>query len=132
MAKHAPQPDPSKFWAWCRLLVTLAVVAVLIYGIRLAVNIVNEFTSSTKKQLQDRGVHISKDGVAVKTDKRPMTMEETEDRLQRSIMKGWKATTFEVPWVLQKTTHLGGSTHDKNKAEYEKKYGAKPAKNRVD
>ncbi|GAA5923057.1 hypothetical protein JCM1841_000297 [Sporobolomyces salmonicolor] len=132
MAKHAPQPDPSKFWAWIRLIVTLAVVAALIYAIRLAVNIVNEFTTSTKKQLQDRGVHISKDGVAVKTDKRAMTMEETEDRLQRSIMKGWKATTFEVPWVLQKTTHLGGSSHDKNKSEYENKYGAKPAKNRVD
>jgi hypothetical protein len=35
-------------------------------------------------------------------------------------MKGWKASSFEVPWLLKKTTNLGGSKHDKNKEEWEK------------
>jgi len=80
--------------------------------------------------------------VSVKTDKRALTVEETQDRLQRyvaissriesllilsstllrsSLMQGWKAATFSVPWLLQKTTNLGGSKHDKDKEEWEKK-----------
>lgn len=35
-------------------------------------------------------------------------------------MKGWKNTTFNVPWTLNKVTNLGGSKHDKNKQEWEK------------
>ena len=35
-------------------------------------------------------------------------------------MKGWKASTFNVPWALSKTTHLGGSRHDKNREQWEK------------
>lgn len=31
--------------------------------------------------------------VAVKTDKRAVTMEETQDKIQAGIMKGWKAST---------------------------------------
>lgn len=36
------------------------------------------------------------------------------------LMKGWKASTFNVPWALSKTTHLGGSRHDKNREQWEK------------
>jgi len=36
-------------------------------------------------------------------------------------MEGWKSATFTVPWLLQKTTNLGGSKHDKDKEDWEKK-----------
>lgn len=39
-------------------------------------------------------------------------------------MKGWKASTFNVPWALSKTTHLGGSRHDKNREQWEKESGS--------
>lgn len=58
--------------------------------------------------------------VAVKTDRRAMTQEQTQDKLQSSIMRAWKATQFNVPGVL-KGTRLAGSAHDKNKADYDAK-----------
>lgn len=48
-----------------------------------------------------------------------MTMEETQDSLQAGIFKGWKASTFNVPSTLKYGTGLGGSSHDKQKAEWE-------------
>ena len=101
--------------------------------------------------------------VAVKTDKRGLTAEETADRLQGSvarrlaagvrcmgltllysgIMKGWKNSTFSLPWALAKGSHLGascpsarprdflrssdsgfgveGSSHDKKREDWENK-----------
>lgn len=49
-----------------------------------------------------------------------MTAEETSDKLQSSLMKGWKSAQFNIPTVL-KGTRLAGSAHDKNKAEYDLK-----------
>lgn len=46
------------------------------------------------------------------------------------LMKGWKNSQFNVPWMLAKTTGLGGSRHDKNKDEWEKKC-ASPAISRL-
>ncbi|GAA5935859.1 uncharacterized protein JCM15063_001827 [Sporobolomyces koalae] len=125
MSKHE---GTSNVWAWIKLIVTLSVFAVLVIAIRWGVVAFNAAIDTTKQNLQRRGVDVSADGVSVKTDKRALTAEETQDRLQRSIMQGWKATTFSVPWLLQKTTNLGGSKHDKDKQEWEKKYGPKPAK----
>ncbi|GAA6007800.1 hypothetical protein JCM11491_003968 [Sporobolomyces phaffii] len=118
----------SNVWAWIKLVITLLVFAGVIQGIRFAVIAYNAALSSTKENLQKRGVNVSADGVSVKTDKRALTVEETQDRLQRSLMQGWKSATFSVPWLLQKTTNLGGSKHDKDKEDWEKKYGPKPAK----
>lgn len=36
-------------------------------------------------------------------------------------MKAWKSSTFEVPYLLSKGSNLAGSSHDKNKAEWEAK-----------
>lgn len=49
-----------------------------------------------------------------------MTLEESQDKLQSSLMKGWKAAQFNIPSVL-KGTRLAGSAHDKNKAEHDAK-----------
>ncbi|GAA5831100.1 hypothetical protein JCM3766R1_006235 [Sporobolomyces carnicolor] len=118
----------SNVWAWIKLVVTLAVFSAIFVGIRFGVAAYNAALSSTKQNLQARGVNVSADGVSVKTDRRALTVEETQDKLQRSIMNGWKSATFSVPWLLQKTTNLGGSKHDKDKEEWEKKHGPKPAK----
>ncbi|GAA5976988.1 hypothetical protein JCM5350_007517 [Sporobolomyces pararoseus] len=118
----------SNVWAWVKLIFTLIVFGVIFVGIRFGVTAYNAAVSSVKEDLQKRGVNVSADGVSVKTDKRALTVEETQDRLQRSLMQGWKSATFSVPWLLQKTTNLGGSKHDKDKEEWEKKYGPKPAK----
>ncbi|GAA5974247.1 hypothetical protein JCM11641_003350 [Rhodosporidiobolus odoratus] len=129
----APSPPPaSAAWAWAKLLITFAVLAALGYGLKLAVEAVQDAIAQGKDALGKKGVTIGKSGMSVKTDRRAMTQEETEDRLQRGLMKGWKASTFEVPWLLQKTTNLGGSAHDKNKTEWEKTHGPKQHKSRVE
>ncbi|GEM07044.1 hypothetical protein Rt10032_c02g1061 [Rhodotorula toruloides] len=125
---HAP-PPPSK--PWLKLILTLVVLFALVYVARLIVLGIQEAMQSTEQALEKQGVSVSKDGVAVKTEKRALTQEETEERLQRGLMKGWKSSQFNVPWMLAKTTGLGGSRHDKNKDEWEKKYGPKQ-KRRVD
>ncbi|KAM0754545.1 hypothetical protein T439DRAFT_331566 [Meredithblackwellia eburnea MCA 4105] len=91
-------------WTLIKLIITISIFGGFAYAVSLAVKAVNA------------GVE-----VAVKTDRRAMTMEETEDRIQAGIRKGWKASTFEVPWMLSKGTNLSGSSHDKSKAEWEKK-----------
>ncbi|GAA5903750.1 uncharacterized protein JCM6883_005102 [Sporobolomyces salmoneus] len=118
----------SNVWAWIKLIFTVLVFGVLFIGIRFGVAAYNAAISSTKENLQKRGVNVSADGVSVKTDRRALTVEETQDRLQRSLMQGWKSATFSVPWLLQKTTNLGGSKHDKDAKEWEEKHGPKPAK----
>ncbi|BGP14475.1 hypothetical protein JCM10213_004597 [Rhodosporidiobolus nylandii] len=135
MAKRAPAPPPpppSAAWAWAKLVVTLVVLAALAYGLKLAVAAVQDAITQGKDALNKKGVTLGKSGASIRTDKRAMTQEETEDRLQRGLMKGWKASTFEVPWLLQKTTNLGGSAHDKNKTEWEKTHGPKQHKSRVE
>ena len=97
----------------------------------------------------------------MKTEKRGLTAEETADRLQGSvarclaaremgltvscsgIMRGWKNSTFSLPWALAKGSHLGascpsarprdflrssdsgfgveGSSHDKKREDWENK-----------
>lgn len=37
------------------------------------------------------------------------------------LMRGWKATSFQVPWLLQKASNLSGSSHDKSKVEFDLK-----------
>ncbi|GAA5855840.1 hypothetical protein JCM8547_000381 [Rhodosporidiobolus lusitaniae] len=130
MAKSAPPPAPSTLWTIFKLLTTLAVLAAIGYAIKLALDAVNDAVAQGKQALDKKGVSISKSGMAVKTDRRALTQEETEDKLQRSLMKGWKNSTFQVPWLLQKTTNLGGSTHDKQKEEWEQTHG--PKKRRVE
>ncbi|SGZ29676.1 BQ5605_C050g12474 [Microbotryum silenes-dioicae] len=88
--------------------------------------------SSTKDSLAHQGVSISSKGVAVKTEKRQVTAEETADKMRNGIMKGWEASTFKVPSSLAHSSNLAGSTHDKQKTEYEAKYGPKKHKNHVD
>ncbi|GAA6062119.1 hypothetical protein JCM10212_000873 [Sporobolomyces blumeae] len=119
---------PSSIWPTIKLVVTLAILVGLFVVGRKAVAAFNDAVDQAKGELSKKGVKITSDGMSVKTDKRALTVEETEDRLQRSIMQGWKATTFQVPWLLQKTTNLGGSKHDKERKEWEKKHGPKPAK----
>ncbi|BGP46472.1 hypothetical protein JCM10450v2_002317 [Rhodotorula kratochvilovae] len=132
MAKHTsiPPPEPSK--PWFKLVLTLLVLAALAYGASLAYAAITDGINSAKQAMEKKGVQVSKSGASVKTDKRALTQEETEDRLQRSLMKGWKAATFNVPWALSKVSNLSGSTHDKGKAEYEKKYGPKRSKQHVE
>ncbi|GAA6011386.1 hypothetical protein JCM10207_008322 [Rhodosporidiobolus poonsookiae] len=122
----------STVWVWIKLLITLGIAGALLYGIKVAVDAVQQAVVQGKDTLNKRGVTLDKSGMSVKTDRRAMTQEETEDRLQRGLMKGWKASTFEVPWLLQKTTNLGGSSHDKNKTEWEKTHGPKKHKGHVE
>ncbi|GAA5998755.1 uncharacterized protein JCM10292_007211 [Rhodotorula paludigena] len=127
MAKSSvPPPDPGK--PWFRLIVTLLILAAVAYGAVLAFKAITEGIDSAKKSLEAKGVKVNSTGASVKTDRRAYTQEETEDRLQRGLMKGWKNTTFNVPWTLNKVTNLGGSKHDKNKQEWEKTHGPKPHK----
>ncbi|POY72504.1 hypothetical protein BMF94_4330 [Rhodotorula taiwanensis] len=130
MAKSTAPTDEGK--PWFRLVVTVAVLAGLAYMIRLVVKAINEGVDSAKGTLQQKGVNVSTTGASIRTDKRAVTQEELGDQMQRGLMKGWKASTFNVPWALTKTTHLGGSRHDKNKEEWEKANGPKQYKNRVD
>ncbi|GAA5821478.1 hypothetical protein JCM11251_004641 [Rhodosporidiobolus azoricus] len=132
MARSTPPPPSSAFWAWLKLCITLLVVGGLLYGAKLLVEAVQEGIAQGKESLEKRGVNVSREGMTVKTNKRALTQEETEDRLQRGLMKGWKASTFNVPWLLSKTTNLGGSKHDKNKQEWEKANGPKKSKTRVE
>ncbi|GAA6037282.1 hypothetical protein JCM8097_008661 [Rhodosporidiobolus ruineniae] len=131
MGKATPPPPPaSTAWILFKLALTALIVGGLLYGVKLAVMAVQDAVAQGKDALGKKGVTLDRSGVKVKTDRRAMTQEETEDRLQRQIMKGWKSSTFEVPWLLQKTTNLGGSKHDKNKDEWEKTHG--PKKTRVE
>ncbi|TNY20841.1 hypothetical protein DMC30DRAFT_416578 [Rhodotorula diobovata] len=131
MAKHAPvSQEPSK--PWLKLVVTLVILAALGYAAKLALAAINESINSAKSAMEKKGVQVSSSGASVKTNKRALTQEETEDRIQRGIMKGWKASSFNVPWALGKVSNLSGSTHDKNREEHEKKYGPKKSKARVD
>ncbi|GAA5907343.1 hypothetical protein JCM6882_002811 [Rhodosporidiobolus microsporus] len=132
MAKSAPPPPPSSFWAWLKLSLTLLVLAGLAYGAKLLVAAVQDGIAQGKESLEKRGVNVSREGMTVKTNKRALTQEETEDRLQRGIMKGWKSASFNVPWLLSKTTHLSGSVHDKQKEAWEKENGPKKHKSRVE
>ncbi|BGP54256.1 hypothetical protein JCM8202_001392 [Rhodotorula sphaerocarpa] len=132
MAKSATEAAASESKPWIRLILTLAVVAMLVYGIRLIVLGIQEGIQSAKGNLQQRGVNVSASGASVRTQKRGVTQEQIGDQLQRGLMKGWKAATFNVPWALSKATHLGGSRHDKNREQWEKDYGPKHYKNRVD
>ncbi|SCV67895.1 BQ2448_5506 [Microbotryum intermedium] len=70
--------------------------------------------------------------VAVKTDKRQVTAEETADKMRSGLMKGWKASTFKVPSSLAHASNLAGSTHDKEKSDWEAKHGPKKHKNHVE
>ncbi|GAA6053835.1 hypothetical protein JCM3770_004742 [Rhodotorula araucariae] len=132
MAKHSsvPPAEPSK--PWFQLVVTLLVLAVLAYGASIAYAVFHEVKTSAKQAMEQKGVQVSKSGASVKTGRRALTQEETGDRLQRGLMRGWKAATFNVPWTLSKVSNLSGSTHDKNREEHEKKYGPKRSKQRVD
>ncbi|BGP23185.1 hypothetical protein JCM10295v2_002079 [Rhodotorula toruloides] len=164
---HAP-PPPSK--PWLKLILTLVVLFALVYVARLIVLGIQEAMQSTEQALEKQGVSVSKDGVAVKTEKRrdrgkvaavlllvrparpparvaaPVRLGQGQfaakggsteadsahfPRNYSGLMKGWKSSQFNVPWMLAKTTGLGGSRHDKNKDEWEKKYGPKQ-KRRVD
>lgn len=75
----------SNVWAWIKLVVTLAVFSAIFVGIRFGVAAYNAALSSTKQNLQARGVNVSADGVSVKTDRRALTVEETQDKLQRCV-----------------------------------------------
>ncbi|GAA5901166.1 hypothetical protein JCM8208_002293 [Rhodotorula glutinis] len=132
MAKHSalPAQDPPK--PWLKLVVTLFVLALLGYGAKLALAAISDSINSAKAAMEKKGVAVSSSGASVKTNKRALTQEETEDRIQRGIMQGWKASSFNVPWALGKVSNLTGSTHDKNRAEHEKKYGPKKSKARAD
>ncbi|GJN87167.1 hypothetical protein Rhopal_000112-T1 [Rhodotorula paludigena] len=144
MAKSSvPPPDPGK--PWSRLIITLLILAAVAYGAVLAFKAITEGIDSAKKSLEAKGVKVNSTGASVKTDRRAYTQEETEDRLQshcrgalgssaaaeEGLMKGWKNTTFNVPWTLNKVTNLGGSKHDKNKQEWEKTHGPKPHKTHI-
>merc|ERR1712080_143960 len=129
MAKH-PGADEGK--PWIRLVLTLAILGGLAYVARLLMKAINEGVDSAKGTLQQKGVNVSSSGASIRTQQRAVTLEQVGDKLQRGLMKGWKASTFNVPWALSKTTHLGGSRHDKNREQWEKEDGPKRYKNRVD
>jgi len=52
----------SNVWAWIKLIVTLIVFGVIFIGIRFGVTAYNAAISSTKENLQKRGVNVSADG----------------------------------------------------------------------
>ncbi|KWU44133.1 hypothetical protein RHOSPDRAFT_34357 [Rhodotorula sp. JG-1b] len=129
MAKHAGADEGKP---WIRLVLTLAILGGLAYVARLLMKAINEGVDSAKGTLQQKGVNVSSSGASIRTQQRAVTQEQVGDKLQRGLMKGWKASTFNVPWALSKTTHLGGSRHDKNREQWEKENGPKQYKNRVD
>ncbi|KAI5481550.1 hypothetical protein MNV49_002776 [Pseudohyphozyma bogoriensis] len=111
-----------------QLIIVLAVFGGIGYAIVKASEATDAAVKSTKEKLEARGVNLSSKGAAIKTDRRAYTAEETADQLQRGIMQGWKHSKFDVGGALAYTTRLAGSSHDKNKAEYEKIHGPKQKK----
>ncbi|SCZ94047.1 BZ3500_MvSof-1268-A1-R1_Chr6-1g08386 [Microbotryum saponariae] len=132
MAKSHDADSGSLIWNLIKLFLTLAIFGGLAYTVKLIMAAWKSAVTSTKDSLAHQGVSISSKGVAVKTDKRQVTAEETADKMRSGIMKGWKASTFKVPSSLAHASNLAGSTHDKHKTEYEAKYGPKKHKNHVD
>ncbi|KEI42838.1 uncharacterized protein L969DRAFT_177927 [Mixia osmundae IAM 14324] len=103
------------------------ITGLVFFGILIAVYIATtkskEALAATKKDLKAKGYDVHSNTLAVRTDKRALTKEETQDAMQAGMMKGWKASTFNVPGIMQPV--LGGTAHDKNKAEYDAKHAKK-------
>ncbi|ORY74304.1 hypothetical protein BCR35DRAFT_306761 [Leucosporidium creatinivorum] len=122
----------ATLWTIIKLIVTIALLGGFLFAVMLAVRAFNSAVASTKESLAGRGVNISSSGVAVKTEKRAKTAEESADAARSGLMKAWKSSSFKVPYLLSKGSNLGGSRHDKDKEEWESKYGPKKHKNHVD
>ncbi|KAK4053449.1 hypothetical protein OIV83_001616 [Microbotryomycetes sp. JL201] len=123
-----PRAEPSRTTAVIKLVLTVTTLIALAIVIKLVVDAVQQAVKSTKKNLSDRGVNISSSGVAIKTERQQVTTERSADAARAGIMKAWKASTFNVPWALSKASNLSGSTHDKNKEEWEAIHGPKKHK----
>lgn len=111
--------EPATVATLVKLLLVLAVVAGASYAISLGLAAFKDAVSKAKGELAGKGISLTESGVAVKTDKRAFTQEETQDKLQRGIAKGFGAASFNVPWVLGASS-LAGSSHDKHKAEHDR------------
>jgi len=75
------------------LLVTLAILGGVVYGVMSMVKTVNEGVASTKESLKAKGLHVTSSGVSVKTDKR-FDREEYMDATQRGIINAMGASSF--------------------------------------
>lgn len=75
----------SLLWTIIKLVLTLAVIAVVLWTIAAAVNAINAAAAAAKEQLAGKGINVDSHGVAVKTDKRAYTNEEVEDRARSSV-----------------------------------------------
>ncbi|KAM0788482.1 hypothetical protein ACM66B_001615 [Microbotryomycetes sp. NB124-2] len=120
--------EPSRAAAAVKLILTIVALVALVVVIKIVVDGVQQAINSTKQTLSERGVNVTSSGVAIKTDRPQVTAEQSADAARSGIMKAWKASSFEVPWALSKASNLAGSTHDKNKAEWEAVHGPKKHK----
>jgi len=75
------------------LVLTLAVVGGVIYGILTISRQLTESVQSTKESLKNKGLHISGKGVSIKTSKR-FDREDYVDATQRGFIKAMGASSF--------------------------------------
>lgn len=69
----------SLLWTIIKLVMTLSVIGGLLYAVNVAIQATQAAVASTKESLAGKGINVNSSGVAVKTDKRAFTQEDTAD-----------------------------------------------------
>ncbi|KAL7278005.1 hypothetical protein ACG7TL_007961 [Trametes sanguinea] len=82
----------ANWFDYLALATTLFVIAAIVFGGIIASKAISNAVQSTKENLKTRGVNLSKNGVAVKTNKR-YDREDYLDATQRGFIKAMKASS---------------------------------------
>ncbi|OBZ72961.1 Nuclease PA3 [Grifola frondosa] len=113
-----PKPDSfhedntsimSNWIDFLSLVITLSVIAAVVYGLSYIVRQTSKAVQSTKDSFKAKGVHISKEGVSVKTSRR-LDRESEIDAAQRGFIKAMKASSGGRPQAESSRTLVQG--HD--------------------